>query len=469
MAAAGSGAVGHAGEASVAGNGTANPTAAGGGTSATAGAAGTAGRAVSGAAGTAGAAGASPGSASGVIVDPTDDATYIFDQTQLRTYNILVATSDLNRINQSPPDELWVPAQLEFEGKTYGPYKFRFKGSQGSFKWPCTTMNDGTGPRVGKCSMKLGFDEVNKDTRFYGLRKLNFHSMNTDPTYMRDRLGYSLFHDHGIATARAAHARVLINGKLEGLFSVVEQLDGRFTRARFADGGEGNLYKEAWPLSTDPNDYLSTLETNEDQQPSVQVMLSFQAAIAKGGSAALEPFLDRAYMARYMAVDRVIMNDDGMFHFYCTPGSDGSGNHNYYWYQAITGQRLWPIPWDLDHSFDNSPWIHIEPAWSTTASCSCTQYMDYGYQVPSACDPFVKQLIKWRADYDAQVDEFLKGPFSSKQISAKLNGWRTQIQAAVVEAADGTSHAPSESEWADALDELQAKIDSARQHRGFAY
>ena len=423
----------------------------------------------SGAAGPTGGAGGAAGGVgnSAVIVEPSDDAAYLFDQSQLRTYNIVVAAADLATIDAAPVQEEWVPARLEFEGKTYGPYKVRYKGSQGSFKWPCTTMNDGTGPKVSKCSLKLGFDEVDKETRFYGLRKLNFHSMNTDATYMRDRLGYAMFRESGIATSRAAHARVFINGEFEGLFSVVEQIDGRFTRSRFVDGGEGNLYKEVWPTSTDPETYLKALETNEDEQPSVQVMLDFQAAIRHGGSA-LDPFLDRAYMMRYLAVDRVIMNDDGMMHFYCNPMSSGSGNHNYFWYQEIMGQRVWPIPWDLDHSFDNSPWTHIEPAWWQSAQCTCTRYMTYEYQFPPSCDPLVKQFVAWRADYDAAVDAFLKGPFASAAVSAKLNTWRTQIQEAVVQSSD-INGSPSEAEWAEAMQELESKISSAREHRGYAY
>ncbi|MET0340103.1 MAG: hypothetical protein ABW252_03840, partial [Polyangiales bacterium] len=44
-------------------------------------------------------------------------------------------------------------------------------------------------------------------------------------------------------------------------------------------------------------------------------------------------------MLRYLAVDRVIMNDDGPVHLYCVPFLPGPiVNHNYLWYEFA--QRL---------------------------------------------------------------------------------------------------------------------------------
>jgi hypothetical protein len=60
--------------------------------------------------------------------------------------------------------------------------------------------------------MKVSFDWQNPDGRFYGLRKLQFHAMNRDPSMLKERLGYSIFRDFGVAAPRAAHARLLING-----------------------------------------------------------------------------------------------------------------------------------------------------------------------------------------------------------------------------------------------------------------
>ena len=406
-----------------------------------------------------------------VIAEPVDEASYIFDSSQLRTYDIQIAQSDLDVINEQPSSEAWVPAMLKFEGQTYGPYRVRYKGAAGAFMYPCTSGPPG-GPKDGKCSIKLGFNEVDPDARFFGLKKLNFHAMNPDASQLRERLSYTLFREMGIAAPRSVHARVLINGELEGLFAVVEQIDGRFTRSRFAEGGKGNLYKEIWPVTEDASRYLASLETNEDQQPSVQRMLDFKHAIDMGASATAN-VIDRDYVLRYLAVDRVIINDDGMLHFWCDPTAQGNnlgrwGNHNYYWYEAEAATRFWLVPWDMDNAFDGSRYVHIALPWTQTAACSCTMTAEVGIQAPSSCDPLVKHFSGWLGDYDKQVDVFIAGPFAKAHVDALLATWTAQIQAAAAESG-GLHHAPTESAWADAVMKLQTTIDSAREHRGYAY
>jgi hypothetical protein len=401
------------------------------------------------------------------VTEPTDQAAYLFDQSQVRTYNIVVAAADLAMIDQKPSAEQWVPARLEFEGASYGPFKMRYKGSSGSFKAPCTTGGFAD-PKSGKCSIKLGFDEVDESLRFYGLKKLNFHAMIQDISLMRDRLGYSLFRDSHIAAPRAMHARLFINGKLEGLFIAVEQIDGRFTRARFGEGGEGNVYKEAWLAMRTESDYVSSLETNSDA-PVVTAMVDFARA-AQTSAQATEQFIDRAYMMRYVAVDRVIINDDGVFHFYCdanSPNYPGT-SHNFYWYQAQDTPRFWLIPWDLDLSFDATPYVRVQPAWTAQAACTCVKPAMYDPQTPPSCDAMVQHFLSWRADYDREVDAFIKGPFSDARVQEKLNTWTAQIRPFVMDSA-GVKRAPGVSEWESSVSQLKTKISSARANRGLAY
>jgi spore coat protein CotH len=154
---------------------------------------------------------------------------------------------------------------------------------------------------------------------------------------MREQLGYGLYREMGVAAPRTAYARVVINGQLEGLFLAVEQIDGRFTRSRFSDeGGEGNLYKEIWPLYDDAAQYRSALESNKGSETNVDKILAFAAQIRTDPGAATA-WVDRDYTLRYIAVDRVILNDDGVFHWYCfIPQGNNNGlygNHNYYWYE----------------------------------------------------------------------------------------------------------------------------------------
>ena len=413
---------------------------------------------------------AAPDPAVEFVTEPNDEAAYLFDAGVVRTYNLLVAEADLAILDAQPSAEQWVPAQLEFEGQTYGPFMLRYKGSTGSFKAPCTT-GEPDGPKEGKCSIKLGFDEVDETLRFYGLKKLNFHAMNNDPSMLRDRLGYAMFRENNLVAPRAMHAKVLINGSLEGLFVAVEQVDGRFTRARFSEGGEGNVYKGVWPSRNGEAEFLAALETNSELQDA-SGMLEFQTAVRTSAEATAQR-IDRAYTMRYLAVDRVIVNDDGPLHFYCNPDTPphyGVGNgSNFYWYQAQMTPRFWLVPWDLDLAFDGTPWVTIRPEWSTTASCTCVAPATmYAAQMPPSCDALVAHFVSWREDYDREVDAFIAGPFARPRVDAKLDAWTNQLEPFVMEAASRPA-APSVDEWKYGVNELRKKIQSQREHEGFRY
>jgi hypothetical protein len=411
---------------------------------------------------------------SGIVKEPADEATYLFDQSTIRTYNLVIAPTDLATLNSNPEAEMYVPGMLEFEGKTYGPLSVRYKGSVTAWRAPCVLSPGNMLPKFGKCSIKVDFSMPDSSAHFFGLKKLNFHSMNEDDSMLRERLGYAMFREMGVAAPRAMHARVLINGVLEGLFIAVEQIDERFTRSRFTEGGRGNLYKEIWPMFDDPNMYIKALENNSSQKTpaGVQKMLDFKAAIGMSSDAA-ESWFVRDYMMRYMAVDRVIINDDGVFHWWCEWGAQGNntgpyGNHNYYWYEEMKANHMWLIPWDLDTSFDGLAEDRIEPQWNKPAACMCVTNSQGTIEWPASCDQLIKYLIPWQKDYDAMVDAFIAGPFAAAAVDAKLNAWAPQIEPLVAEAA-GRNSAPSSFTWSNAVTQFKATIESARTHRGYAY
>lgn len=409
-----------------------------------------------------------------VVAEPSDEAAYIFDQTTVRSYNLVIAQADLITLNSNPEAEMYVPGMLELEGKTYGPLSVRYKGSVGAWRPPCVLSPGNNLPKYGKCSIKVDFSKPDGTAKFFGVEKLNFHSMNPDDSMLRERLGYAMFREMGVASPRTAHARVLINGVLEGLFIVVENIDERFTRSRFSEGGRGNLYKEIWPMFGEASMYITALENNSSQATAagVQKMLDFKAAIDDSAEAA-EAFLDRDYMLRYMAVDRVIINDDGIFHWWCEYGAQGNntgqyGNHNYYWYEATAAERMWLIPWDLDTSFDGLAENRIELQWDKPAACMCTMNSVGTVEWPASCDQLTKYMATWSAPYEAMVDAFIAGPFAAPAVDAKLDAWATQIEPYVAEAS-GWNSAPTSAAWKRAVTQLKATISSARVHRGYAY
>jgi hypothetical protein len=383
----------------------------------------------------------------------------------------VLPAENLAKLDANPAAEEYVEGMLRFEGRDYGPVGIRYKGSVGGFLGCLSGMRMGA-KTCTKLSMKVSFNWRDPELRFYGLKKLQLHAMNRDPSMFKERLGYALFREAGIAAPRAAHARVLINGALVGLFALVEQIDGRFTESRFSDGGDGNLYKEAWPV-----DYLGvaktdavlrpTLETNEDENPSIQGILDFGAALEQadeaGLGAAISKFTDVDYMMRYVAMDRLLRHDDGPMHWYC--GGPRCNNHNFYWYQEEKLARFWIVAWDLDSAFNLSNvtttlWFDWDDS-----SLGCKPLSKPPFVIPirpPTCDPLARAWAREQERYLRETEALLAGPFDASRVEAKLVAWEEQIAPLVQEASDAHADAAEPAAWRAATMALRDAIKTLR-------
>src|SRR5690606_19142204 len=153
-----------------------------------------------------------------------------------------------------------------------------------------------------------------------------------DPSALRERLAYDTYRAVGVEAPRSAWAEVVVDGSSRGLFSMVEQIDGRFTESRWPDDGDGDLYKEAWPASTDAEFYREHLENNEetaDPAPLVDFAQRLAETPAEQRLEFLAERLDVDHWLRYLAVDDALANWDGATTFYVDKGGN---NHNFFLY-----------------------------------------------------------------------------------------------------------------------------------------
>jgi spore coat protein CotH len=408
-----------------------------------------------------------------------NDSDYIFDQEKLHTFELQLPEKNLMLIDSDPAAEKYVEGRLIFEGETISPVGIRYKGQIGAFV-NCLSCNDWNNPggykTCTKLSMKIKINWDDPDTKFYGLKKLLFHSQNQDPTQMHERLGYWLFREMGVPAPRSVHARLIINGEYCGVYALTECIDGRFTRYNF-DNGKGNLYKEIWPVNMNGDPfpeyrYLEALRTNEDENPSAELIKSFGEDISDSTPENIQNIIhkwtDIDSAIAFAVVDRAIRNDDGPFHWYC----DGRycGNHNYFWYEEPSEQRLYLIPWDLDNAFENlvrdaNPVTPIADEWGEiTAECEPFRYGLFQWEQRSAaCDKLTSGWTGYKNLYNAKVGDFLEGPFSQESINSRLDTWTKQIYEATAEADRVHLDALSEFEWNMSLDVLRAGLAEVRE------
>ncbi len=277
--------------------------------------------------------------------DWRDSTRYIFHPDSVYTYELNIGEQDLAFLDEEPQREEYVPGSLSFQGNTLENVAVRYKGSKGAWT-PC-----GEKTKICKLSMKVKINtDTDPDRQFYGLKKLQFHSMNHSQSHLSEHFAYWAYREMDVAASRTSYVRLLINGKLEGLFLMVEQVDGRFTRYHLNDD-EGNVYKHYWPLEEDQFSTGATLtealKTNEEEADH-SVVEAFEEDLDAAGTkkGALTDFLNKWEMsdqiARQVVTATAVYDWDGPY-----MGAWDNG-HNTYWAVLPKSEKIIMIPWDMD-------------------------------------------------------------------------------------------------------------------------
>jgi spore coat protein H len=392
----------------------------------------------------------------GVVIPDDAAQAWVFDEAAVHTYELTLDPAVWALLQANARDEQYAEADFYANGQTLGRIGLRFKGSLGTLE--SCFEDDGT-PRCSKMSMKLRFDQFLPEQRFAGLKRLNFNSMLYDDSLMHERLAYRVFREMGIVAPRAVHARLIINGEDHGLFTLVEDVDGRFTKSHF-DDGDGNLYKEAWPSDADADVLAGALTTNEEVANHSGI-LGFQAALLAATPdeqpAVLERYVDVDQLLAYLAVDRTLVNWDGIAAFYCYDGF--CENHNYFWYQDEAEARFRLIPWDLDNTFEQSPLAAVPDVFDIGTDCSAL-YMEMGRTLRApGCDPILQGLVRsGGARYVSQLDRLLGGPFAP----GVLEGWIDELEAQLQSDVATDSRGPGLETFEVEVERLRLAVEDLR-------
>ncbi|MGL1900559.1 MAG: CotH kinase family protein [Fibrobacterales bacterium] len=399
------------------------------------------------------------------------DSAYIFDDDELRTYNILIDPDALWHIDSVPQDEVYEYADLVFEGDTIKDVQVRYKGSTGAW-YPCTNNENGSpwppGPNSCiKLSTKVKFNtETDPDRKFFGLKKLQFHHMHWHKSQMRERVVYWFHNAMGNPAPRSVHARVLINGELNGLYALVEQIDGRFTRERWEDG-EGNIYKNNMILQegvlSEDTTLFNVLKTNEDEDPVYTQWQTFEEELdaAEDGDAIKEviaTWMDVPLTVRTVITSMAVGHWDSPYIRYKYT------HHNSYWYSDTTEQKIYSIPWDADNAIIS---LSGRKGERTNGAMSVEEVA----QALNCNSPVENKLQRYWLCYPDEVkatlDKLLDEVYP--QVSSKIDKWETQIEEVTQEVFDihGATNEKGEKfprgaltmeQWQDAVDDLRAAL-----------
>jgi len=338
--------------------------------------------------------------------DALEDCPAPYQQHVLPQYELAIAPAEWAALD----DEFHHRAEREAQGLDPTPYhaadfayvvgadrvdiadvRVRLKGQS---SW-AQTLDLDANPKM---QFVISFNEVDKDGRFLGVRKVDLDMPRSDQTYLRHRLALRYLRAAGIPAQCANNARLVINGAYYGLYTNVERFDKELLQRVFGADDEGDLWQGGRILKTNEDDFswarldalwhlddVATLDELADLDGSMHEW----AAEAMGGDA------------------------DGYY----------NGHANFYIYDHPSRGFLW-MPVDLDTAFDQD---YLRPDASPVFPPGVGRWeRDWHHYIVTMSDPaaqerYVTALRDVRARYDADA------------LAGDLDRWNAQIAASIAD------------------------------------
>jgi spore coat protein CotH len=172
------------------------------------------------------------------LMQPASENTDPFRSDHVAKIYIVMSDDNWQRLTTNAMAKPIVRADFWFDGEPYKNVAIRTKGmnslmtSQGSARLP----------------LKVDFNFFISAQTFRGIRKLCLNNGVSDPSFIREVLGYELFEQMDLPTPRRGFADIWVNDIHLGLYTIVEAVDKPFLRRNFGNA-EGNLYKPETPAA----------------------------------------------------------------------------------------------------------------------------------------------------------------------------------------------------------------------------
>jgi spore coat protein CotH len=206
-----------------------------------------------------------------------------------------------------------VPATLEVDGKVYKDVGVHARGMSSFMSVPAGY----------KHSLNLTIDWIHEEQSVYGYRTLNLLNSHEDPTLLRTVLFMQAAREY-VPAPKANFVRVVINGESWGVYPNAEQYnkdminewfkttDGARWKVPGSPGGRGGLEY----LGDDPAPYKRIYEIKSKDDPKAWAALVKMTKVLNETppaqlEAALAPLLDVDGALKFLALEAVLVNNDG--------------------------------------------------------------------------------------------------------------------------------------------------------------
>ena len=282
------------------------------------------------------------------VADPLDD---FYEPNKVQEVHLTIAAEDVQRMMESLPESVYVPATFRWRDTEFANVAVRFKG------------NSSSNPQSPfKRSYLIKFDEYDNDSRFFGLRRVSLDNGIQFGSLFSEPIVTEILRAEGIVTHRANYAKLFVNDEYRGVYVNVERIDQSFIDHYLPDP-DGSLFKcdEGGPgcnlqfIGDKRDSYKRAFEakagtSKKDTDQLIEFIKMINLVPSKDVAKRLEAELELDDFLRTTAV----MLFAGAF-----DQLTGWNPHNYYLYRDNERARWRYLPWDLDVGFSETAFGRI--------------------------------------------------------------------------------------------------------------
>ena len=163
-----------------------------------------------------------------------DDGSFPFYRNRVATVRLEMEEEDWSFCLTNAFEEQYVPGDFWFDDELISDVGIRPKGN--------SSLGQAIGWDSPRIPLAVDFNIFNCARSFHGVKKVFLNNGWSDPTLIREVIGYEIFAEVGIPTPRASLVDVWVNDTHLGVYTMVEMVDRTFIDRHF-DDASGNLYK----------------------------------------------------------------------------------------------------------------------------------------------------------------------------------------------------------------------------------
>jgi spore coat protein H len=267
----------------------------------------------------------------------------LFDDGTVHEVRLSINERDLQQLRERYLENVYVPADFQWRDQRLRNVGVRSRGLASR--------------SASKPGLRIDFNRYSAGQTFLGLASLVLDNLVTDPALVRERVSMAFFTRLGQPASRESFTRLFINNVYQGVYAIVEPVDGDFLARAFGEKS-GYLFERHFmepylggDLGDELTAYRRVFEPRNHELDADTILYSpirdlfheVNQPVDTVWRERVGRYIDLPQLVTHVAIETFLSEADGVLGL--------AGMANFYLYRGPLSDRHRLIVWDKDHTF----------------------------------------------------------------------------------------------------------------------